>query len=93
MTIKLNGFIIKVCEQSGQFNLFSTTVMQGEKMKGKILERSIAYGVSLERCVQRIIEKRLSDNESVQDLDGFLERYQEVSANTLKELREVLLAR
>lgn len=91
MNIDLGDFIIKHCEAGiEKFDLFAVKTVKSGKTAGNKIEVSHAYGVNFERCIRVVIQERANNEINTDDLEAALTKYQEITKNTLNQLKDIL---
>ena len=91
MEINLGSHIIKIAPDAiNKYDIYRTYTAKEGKNKGELKRKIHAFGISLERAVQIIIQDRLEKNEIVKDLDTFLIEYKNVSEKVIKEIKKIL---
>jgi len=80
MNIKVNEFTIKQEESSPlHFNLYKDKVIEKKgDNKGKVREVALAYGVSLQGAIKRIVADKASEDDNIYSLKEFLVEYNKI---------------
>lgn len=88
MTITIDNFRIKSSEGIDLFDLYEIKeVKKGERM-GTFDDVGFAWGISLTRCVQIIIQETLKSDDEEMTLSKFIESYETISNNVLEKVKE-----
>lgn len=91
MNIVIEGFIIKNSEGINKLDIYQTSELKSGKGEGNIIERPEAYGVSLERCVQIIIQHRIDKDLGDIKLEKYISEYKKIAKEVVEEIKNVLL--
>ena len=91
MNIILGDFQIKNSEGIARFDVYTKRTFQSGKRKGEIVWDAEFFGMSMERCVQVIIQE-MTDRKTAGDVDfpTFLKEYERISKETILSLSKIL---
>lgn len=90
MEIRLKDFVIKESLGINRYDLHIIKEVKDGENKGGLRESPFAYGITMERCIQAIIQHRLEHSLDIVDLTNFIKHYKEISENLIKEIKKVV---
>lgn len=83
--IQIDDYLIEICRYTGLYDLYKVGKTKTGKYVGRETKRDLAYGITMERAIQRIIQDKLRLDKEVKGLDTFIESYKEVSEDVLSK--------
>ena len=90
MELQFNEYVISHSPNSNKYDLGVLRTVKGGKGEGKVKNRHIGYDMTMQRCVETIIQELLKKNESTVEIDEFFAVYKATADKVTKGITKAI---